>query len=283
MAAFITPVGLGCKPHAVRRRAVHYSVQVGLQNVNQPEAARPPRQPLWQTLRAAPATTIIFAVCALVFLVAESVGDTRTNATLIQFGAVGRQLVWPGEYWRLATSMFLHIGLLHLICNTWFGFRICALAESQIGAPRFLALYIGSGIAGSAVSVIGHDALSAGASGALFGVVGWMLVTLRIRAGSMRAFTQNPAIRQQLIWIGAWFVLGAFIGFDNYAHGGGMLFGGLYGWALAAEPGKKRRWRVAAAFWVAALLVFASLRPLPWVHQAPPSDELVAAELPAGD
>ena len=85
----------------------------------------------------------------------------------------------------------------------------------------------------------------------------------------MRAFTQNPAIRQQLIWIGAWFVLGAFIGFDNYAHGGGMLFGGLYGWALAAEPGKKRRWRMAAAFWVAALLVFASLRPLPWVHQVP--------------
>ena len=104
-----------------------------------------------------------------------------------------------------------------------------------------------------------------------------------MQAGSLRAFTQNPAIRQQLIWIGAWFVLGAFIGFDNYAHGGGMLFGGLYGWALAAEPGKKRRWRLAAAFWVAALLVFASLRPLPWVHQAPPSEELVAGERSAGD
>ena len=263
---------------------MHYSVRVGLQSANQPEAPpRPPRRPLWQTLRAAPATTIIFAVCAIVFLVAESVGDTRTNATLIQFGAVGRRLVWPGEYWRFGTSMFLHIGLLHLICNAYFGFRLCALAESQIGVPRFLALYIGSGIVGSAVSVIGHDALSAGASGALFGVVGWMLVTLRMRAGSMRAFTQNPAIRQQLIWIGAWFVLGAFIGFDNYAHGGGMLFGGLYGWALAAEPGKKRRWRVAAAFWVAALLVFASLRPLPWVHQAPLSEELAAGERPAGD
>jgi rhomboid protease GluP len=179
--------------------------------------------------------------------------------------------------------MFLHIGILHLACNAYFGFRLCALAESQIGVPRFLALYIGSGIVGSAVSVIGHDALSAGASGALFGVVGWMLVTLRMRAGSLRAFTQNPAIRQQLIWIGAWFVLGAFIGFDNYAHGGGMLFGGLYGWALAAEPGKKRRWRMATAFWVAGLLVFASLRPLPWVHRIPPSDGLAAGERSAGD
>ena len=71
MPAFITPVGLRCKPRAVHRGAVHYSVQVGLQSVNQPEAARPPRKPLWQMLRAAPATTIIFAVCALVFLVAE--------------------------------------------------------------------------------------------------------------------------------------------------------------------------------------------------------------------
>jgi rhomboid protease GluP len=283
MAAFITPDGLACKPRAVRRRAVHYSVPVGLQSVNQPEAPRPPRPPLWQTLRAAPATTAIFAVCAIVYLMARAVGDPTTNATLIQFGAVGRRLVWPGEYWRLGTSMFMHIGVIHLICNTYFGFRLCALAEGQIGVPRFLVLYLASGIVGSAVSVIGHDALSAGASGALFGVVGWMLVTLRMRAGSMRAFTQNPMIRQQLIWIGAWFVLGAFAGFDNYAHGGGMLFGGLYGWALAAEPGKKRRWRVAAAFWVAGLLVFASLRPLPWVHQILPSEELVAGERSAGD
>jgi len=227
----------------------------------------------------APATTLILAACVIVFLVAEWVGNTLTSATLIQFGAVRRGLVWSGEYWRLATAMFLHIGPIHLACNVFFGFRICALAESQIGVRRFLVLYLASGIAGSAVSVIGHDVLSAGASGALFGVVGWMLVTLRVKAGSMRAFTQNPAIRQQLIWIGLWFVLGAFAGFDNYAHGGGLLFGGLYGWALAAEPGQKRRWRMAAAFWVALLLVFASLRPLPWVHQVSPSEELVAGEL----
>ena len=133
--------------------------------------------------------------------------------------------------------MFLHIGVLHLICNAWFGFRICAAGGEPDrrpgGSSRFTSAAASSA---SAVSVIGHDALSAGASGALFGVVGWMLVTLLMRAGSLRAFTQNPAIRQQLIWIGAWFVLGAFIGFDNYAHGGGMLFGGLYAWALAAEP-----------------------------------------------
>ena len=77
-------------------------------------------------------------------------------------------------------------------------------------------------------------------------------------AGSMRAFTQNPAIRQQLIWIGLWFVLGAFIGFDNYAHGGGAVRRALRVGAHG-RPGKKRRWR-GGGVRVAALLVLASLR-----------------------
>jgi rhomboid protease GluP len=230
-------------------------------------------------MRGAPATTLVFAICVVVFLIAEMSGGTKNIATLIRFGAVGRTWVWAGESWRLGTSMFLHIGALHLFCNCFFGFRICALAENQIGGFRFLALYLGSGVVGAAASVIGHDAVSAGASGALFGVIGWMLVSLRVRAGSLRAFTQNPAIRQQLIWIAAWFVLGAFIGLDNYAHGGGLLFGGLFGWALAGQPGKQRRWRMATAAWVGVLLVFASLRPLPGLHQVrPPADELSAAE-----
>jgi membrane associated rhomboid family serine protease len=242
---------------------------VSLQGTSAGEPADAPRRSYWQMMREAPVTSLLFAICVVVFLLAEISGSTRSTGTLVRFGAVGRQWVWSGEYWRLATAMFLHIGPIHLLMNTWFGFRICAQAESQIGPWRFLALYLGSGVVGFAASVIGHDALSAGASGALFGVVGWLLVTLRIRAGSLRAFTQNPAIRQNLIWIAAWFVLGAFIGLDNYAHAGGMLFGGLYAWALAAQPGKARRWRMAAALWVGAVLVFASLRPLPGLHERP--------------
>jgi len=81
----------------------------------------------------------------------------------------------------------------------------------------------------TAISVIGHDALTAGASGALFGVVGWLLVTLRLRAGSWRTFTSNPAIRQQLIWIAGWFVLGYFLHFDNFAS---LLLTVSFGFAM---------------------------------------------------
>jgi rhomboid protease GluP len=240
-----------------------------MQTINESAPPRPPRRSLGQVVRGAPVTTAIFVACALVFLLASLIGDTRSNATLIQVGASGRRLVWAGDYWRLFTSMFVHIGALHLVMNTYFGFRLCEGAEHQLGHWRFLALYIGSGLVGSAASVLGHDALSAGASGALFGVVGWMLVALRMRFGSWRAFWQHPAIRQQLIWIAAWFAIGAFMGFDNYAHGGGMLFGGLYAWALAADPaaGQNRRLRLAVAVGVGIVLVAASLHPLPFQHQ----------------
>ena len=225
-------------------------------------------------LREAPGTAALFAVCIVVFiiefLVAKAAGRSPTSTTmLVRFGANNRELVWGGEHWRLVTSMFLHIGWLHIFCNVYFGWRICTLAEKQLGTWRFLVLYLGSGIVGSAASVIGHDAYSAGASGALFGVVGWMLMTLRVRAGSWSTFVQNPAIRQQLIWFGAWFVIGAFIGLDNYAHGGGLLFGALYTWAVAAgAERRKHRARMAVAFGVGALLVAASLRPIPIVHAA---------------
>ncbi len=110
-----------------------------------------------------------------------------------------------------------------------------------MGWWRFLLLYLLSGIAGSAASVIGHNAVSAGASGALFGLIGLQLGVLRARVGSFRAMWKDPGLRRSLTWIGAWFVIGIFVGFDNYAHGGGLAFGLLFTWTLLAPP--PRRWK----------------------------------------
>ncbi len=75
----------------------------------------------------------------------------------------------------------------------------------------------------------------------------------------------NPEIRRELSWIGGWFVLGAFAGFDNYAHAGGLAFGLLFAWALIAPPARRqaRRAVVLISF---AVLVGLSLRPLPLLH-----------------
>lgn len=201
----------------------------------------------------------------IVFALAERTGSTNQSATLIRFGAVWRELVWRGEYWRLATSMFLHIGAIHLLWNGYYGFRISTPIERAIGSGRFSALYLLSGIAGSAASVIGHNAVSAGASGALFGLIGFQVAVLRVRLGSFRAMWDEPEIRRQLSWVGAWFVLGAFAGFDNYAHAGGFAFGLLFTWALVAPP-TSRKARLSIALLSLAALVGLSLRPLPLIH-----------------
>src|SRR5262245_60619415 len=103
---------------------------MGLQVVSQmQQPGPPPRPPLLQTMREAPVTTLLFAICVVVFLAASLTGGTTNSANLIRFGAVGRAWVWAGEFWRLATAMFLHIGPVHLGANLLFGFRLCTLAE----------------------------------------------------------------------------------------------------------------------------------------------------------
>jgi len=218
------------------------------------------------TLRTAPVATLIIAINIVVFLLAELSGNTHQAETLIRFGACWRWLVWQGEYWRLVTSMFLHIGALHLLWNGYYGFLLSTQVERAIGSVRFTALYLMSGVAGAAASVIGHNAVAAGASGALFGLIGWQVATLRARFGSFQAMWAKQEVRRQLSWVGAWFVLGAFAGFDNYAHGGGLAFGLLFTWALLAraERGKLRLALVSGVF---AALVGLSLRPLPVIHQ----------------
>jgi membrane associated rhomboid family serine protease len=201
----------------------------------------------------------------ILFALAERTGRTTQIPTLIRFGALWRQLVWQGEYWRMATAMFLHIGAVHLIWNGYYGFRISAQVERAIGSWRFLCLYLASGVAGSAASVIGHNAVSAGASGALFGLIGWQIMASRVRFGSFRAMWADPRSRRELTWIGAWFAVGAFAGFDNFAHGGGLGFGLLFAWTLLeAAPSRKRR--LAVTVLATSALVLLATRPLPVVH-----------------
>src|SRR5689334_4851216 len=89
IAGLIGPVGPG--------RNRHISL-MGVESTTQESPQRPPRRrPLGEVLREAPVTAGMFAICIAVFLVAQSVGDTTTNATLIQFGASGRTWVWAGE------------------------------------------------------------------------------------------------------------------------------------------------------------------------------------------
>jgi rhomboid protease GluP len=98
--------------------------------------------------------------------------DVASSQALIAAGALERSQVWAGQWWRLLTAVFLHIGLIHLLANSLFGFSWCRVVERVLGHGRFLALYLVAGLGASASSLLAHDVISAGASGALFGMIG---------------------------------------------------------------------------------------------------------------
>ena len=94
---------------------------------------------------------------------------------LFYFGAKVNELVVQGEYWRLFTAMFLHIGLLHLFFNSYALYLYGPAVEKLFGKVKFLVIYIVSGLMGSLLSYLFSPNPAAGASGAIFGLMGSLL------------------------------------------------------------------------------------------------------------
>jgi len=196
-----------------------------------------------QTLLSAPATWVISIFNVIWFLYVTMHGDTRNPDTLVRFGATERYRIWKeGESWRLVTACFLHIGWIHLLWNTYMMFGWCSHVEEKLGSVRFVMTYLMSGIGASAVSVLGHRAISAGASGAGFGMIGATLMIEYRQLGTWGLFWSDPYVysimRMTIIWI----LIGIFlIRVDNYAHIGGLIFGLLAGYALGIDGEDPRR------------------------------------------
>ena len=178
-------------------------------------------------------TWILLALIVVMFAVETALGGSTDSDVLIRLGAKVTPLIADGEYWRLLTSMFLHIGLAHLFFN---GYALAAVGtelERLVGPGRFVAIYFLSGLLGSLASFAFSASLAAGASGAIFGVIGALgayFFLHRERLGSWgRARLGNIVflIALNLFW--------GFTqpGIDNYAHLGGLLSGAGLGWALA--------------------------------------------------
>ena len=197
-------------------------------------------------------TPALVIVNCLVFAatVASGAGVLQpTGAALVHWGTNYGPYTLDGEWWRLFTSMFLHFGLLHLLFNMWALWSLGPLAERLFGSVYYFVVYLFAGLCGSLASLLWHPYLnSAGASGAIFGVLGGLLafmVNPRTRIPtSISAAQRNSA----LIFI-AYNLLNGFshTGIDNAAHIGGLLAGFTMGWLLARpltpearqEPGRR--------------------------------------------
>ncbi len=150
--------------------------------------------------------------------------------SLIRWGANFRPVTIDGEWWRFISSCFLHIGIFHLLMNIYALLYIGLMLEPYLGKARFLSAYLLSGIAGSAASFYWHDlTISAGASGAIFGMYGVflaMLTTNFIEKSARKALITSIAV-----FVGYNLLNGMKGGIDNAAHIGGLISGLIIGYS----------------------------------------------------
>lgn len=160
-----------------------------------------------------------------------------TTSDLVDWGANYAPLTWGGQPWRLVSNFFLHIGVIHLACNMWVLWNSGRSLERLVGNIGFLVVYFISGISASLLSLWWNgDVVSAGASGAIFGVIGALFTFVFSNSESIPA-SGVAALRASLVtFIGYNVLFGAVVGgIDQAAHVGGLL-GGLVCGLLIAQP-----------------------------------------------
>jgi membrane associated rhomboid family serine protease len=196
-------------------------------------------------------TLIIINVAVFVaeLIAGSSVGGS-VGGSVMQHGALfGPAIHINHEYWRLVTSGFLHYGFLHILFNMIFLYFVGQQLEPAIGHMNFLAVYLASLVAGSFGALLfTPDALTAGASGALFGVFGALLVVARARGISIWQSGLGMVLVINLVFTVS--VSGVSIG----GHLGGLVAGVICGFGVV-ELGERRRMKWAPVLVCAAVAV----------------------------
>lgn len=178
-----------------------------------------------------PICTFIFVVInVVVFLGLSMIGMTEDSSFMMEHGAMYVPYLMDGErYYTLFTSLFLHFGFSHLMNNmimlTVIGYNL----EPEIGKIRFILIYIGSGLTGNVVSAWcdisgGNYAVSAGASGAIFGIVGALLYVVIRNHGRVGDISTRGLVLMAGLSLYYGFTAQ---GVDNAAHIGGLISGFL--------------------------------------------------------
>lgn len=195
-----------------------------------------------EELKKEPVTVFLILVNALVFLVVEFTGGSEDTLHMLQCGAAYTPSILDGEYFRILICMFLHFGAKHLGNNMLVLFVLGGRMERTVGRIRYLLIYLLGGMGGNILCLLlemrsGDFAVSAGASGAVFAVMGAMIYAV-IRG---KGHVEDLSTRQVLI-MAAFSLYFGFTseGVDNAAHVGGLICGFILA-VLLYHPGKYER------------------------------------------
>ncbi len=232
------------------------------------ETSSPPRSLGELLARATPrvfVTQVLVVLNVLVYAAMVVSGVDPINPTipeLIEWGAnFGPAVMLQGEWWRMLSSVFVHIGALHLAVNMWALWNLGQFCERLYGNLTFALVYLVAGVGGALGSIAWNPVVvSAGASGAVFGICGAVLAFLLFRPGALPPEIVRGLRSRMVVIIGINLAFGFSVGFvDNAAHVGGLLTGALAG-ALTTrdlwQPGSSSILRPARALLV--LLVLAA-------------------------
>lgn len=202
------------------------SLRSELENIISTPQKKPKKKPAFIPFM----TIALIAINVIVFIIMEILGDTTSSAFMDNHGAMSwRHLFEDYQFYRLITCVFLHFGIEHLINNMLTLAVIGNEVERVIGHVKFIVIYLSSGIGASFISAVYNMnvntnlyIISAGASGAIFGILGSLLV-ISLLYRSVRANIKPSSV----IIIAVLSILNGYMnyGIDNVAHVGGLLFG----------------------------------------------------------
>ena len=183
-------------------------------------------------------TPLIIMLCTILFVfMFINTHFDLSAANLLDYGAVQRDYVQSGDWYRLFTCIFIHASILHLLFNMYALYIIGSQMESYLGKIKYALVFIVSGLVGSLSSIIFSRSVSVGASGAIFGLLGAMLYFAyyyRLILGNSLRHEIIPVIILNL-------VLGFMIpGVDIFAHIGGLA-GGAFAMMALGVPGKTNK------------------------------------------
>lgn len=227
-----------------------------------------------------PATAIFIGLNIVMFAAMVLLGHVSprnpTIDQLVRWGAdSGEKVILHNQWWRIATSAFIHIGIVHLVMNMWALWVLGTLAEAVLGTYLYVGIYFVCAIAGSLASLYWHPmAVGAGASGAIIGILGAVVSVLKFAQLPLPKEVLRSTLRSLIQGAVLTLAIGIFGPIDNAAHMGGLICGLLIGlllsWTRRADYGLQRPLRqvcLVAPFALMVPLAFAVQRHgEPWIH-----------------